>query len=589
MAEMDVLRLVVEDVVEIREDLRAAMGERYPEFELRLEALLRELRQDPSRFPPQAVRALIDEYLAPEVAQRIVGRTLTLAGDAGGRGPSAEYDHKAEPEHAPGYEPGPELTHAPGYGPELKHASEPGAEPEPTTGSIPLGAHILEGPRREPPGPIWPPPPLTGPEDEPAQPAHAEPDYDRAVQHAPPPLRGRRGWHLPELSWRRSHPRDRVRPEIPDGPRLESPGAQTTYVTVPVWYATDRLHQPWAPPARRYGADMSIIDDRTVMNYGTVDVSIPKTHRIGRLESPKWYLLEWQADPERHVVVQGVTELDEQAWLRSIRKRVGPGPDAGLATTDTSRDILIFIHGYRTSWAESARRAAQFAYDLDFQGLPMLYSWPSRGDLLSYTADESASAWSAPHFTAELKRMLAESGARRVHLVAHSMGNRVSTEALKVLALERPDYPTPVREVVFAAPDIDRHTFQEFVTAFNAAVADFEAPRMPRLTLYACGVDSALDLSRRVHRLNRAGDSRKGIVVALPMDTIEVARKVIRTESRDSIGHSYFCSNSVVIADLVGVVLEGRTPMERAGLAPKATHGGPYWRLVGARGGSSPG
>ena len=206
------------------------------------------------------------------------------------------------------------------------------------------------------------------------------------------------------------------------------------------------------------------------------------------------------------------------------------------------------------------RRAAQFAYDLRFDGLPMLYSWPSRGDLLSYTADESASAWSAPHFTAVLKRVLADTGARRVHLVAHSMGNRLSTEALKVLALENTEYPTPVREVVFAAPDIDRHTFQEFVSAFNTAVADFEAPRMPRLTLYTCGVDSALDLSRRVHRLNRAGDSRKGIVVALPMDTIEVARRVIREESHDSIGHAYFCSNSVVIADLVGVVLNGQTP-----------------------------
>jgi hypothetical protein len=32
----------------------------------------------------------------------------------------------------------------------------------------------------------------------------------------------------------------------------------------------------------------------------------------------------------------------------------------------------------------------------------------------------------------------------------------------------------------------------------------------------------------------------------------------------------------------VGVVLNGQTPTERAGLAPKTTRGGPYWRLVGA-------
>lgn len=531
---MGEIELVRKDLERIDGELRLAMGASYAEFERRLERLLLELDEDLTRHAAREVRALIDEYLAPDVAWPILHRTVTL-----------------------------------GFG--------VGVDPQPRTGATPVIPPPVEAPQIPPPvsAPRIPPP-LSVPGIEPPELEPSEAMYDRAVRHAPPEAARRRGWFLPDLRFRRH------RLELPEGPTLEMV-APTTYVTVPVWYATDRDHRPGEPPSRRFGTDMSIVDDRTVMNYGTVEVSIPKTHEIGRLESPKWYLLEWQADPARHVVVQGVTELDEAAWLRSIRNRVtGTEADADPALTDTSRDILIFIHGYRTTWAESARRAAQFAYDLHFEGLPLLYSWPSRGDVLSYTADESASAWSAPHFTAVLKRLLADSGARRVHIVAHSMGNRVSTEALKVLALEKPDYPTPVREVVFAAPDIDRHTFQEFVIAFNAAVADFEAPRMPRLTLYACGVDSALDLSRRVHRLNRAGDTRKGIVVALPMDTIEVARRVIRRESHDSIGHSYFCSNSVVMADLVGVVLNGQTPTERAGLAPKTTRGGPYWRLIGA-------
>lgn len=520
---MSEIELVRKDLERIDGELRSAMDVRYAEFERRLESLLRELDEDLTRSAAREVRALIEEYLALDVAWPILHRTRTLS-----------------------------------YG--------VGVDPEPWTGGTPVIPPAVE--------PVATARPEVQHEAARAEPAPSAPGR--------PPADGqRRGWRLPDLRFRR---RRRELPlELPEGPGVEMARTGATYVTVPVWYATDRKHLPWEPPRRRFGVDMSIVDDRTVMNYGTVDVSIPKTHQIGRLESPKWYRLEFTEDVERHIVVEGVTELDEQAWMRSIRNRVGgPDDDADLATTDTSRDILIFIHGYRTTWAESARRAAQFAYDLQFDGLPMLYSWPSRGDLLSYTADESASAWSAPHFTAVLKRVLAESGARRVHLVAHSMGNRVTTEALKVLALEKPDYPTPVREVVFAAPDIDRHTFQEFVTAFNSAVADFEAPRMPRLTLYACGVDSALDLSRRVHRLNRAGDSRKGIVVALPMDTIEVAPRVIRRESHDSIGHSYFCSNSVVITDLVGVVLNGQTPTERAGLSPKTTRGGPYWRLVGA-------
>lgn len=541
---MGEIELVRKDLALIGGELRSAMGTSYAEFEGRLERMLRELEADQTRRAAHEVRALIEEYLAPDVASHILSRTSTLG---------AVTATQAEA-----------VTRTCANCGAINDAD---AHFCTTCGSYLDWDVGSSTPRDDTP---------TG-----ATPVIPSPATAPSIGPPPPEPARRRGWFLPDLRVRK--PRRDIRLNLPDGgPTLEV-ASQTTFVTVPVWYATDRDHRPGEPPSRRFGTDMSIVDDRTVMNYGTVDVSIPKTHEIGRLESPKWYLLEWQADPARHVVVQGVTELDEAAWIGSIRNRVsGTEPGGDLETTDTTRDILIFIHGYRTTWEESARRAAQFAYDLHFEGLPMLYSWPSRGDLLSYTADESASAWSAPHFTAVLKRLLADSGARRVHIVAHSMGNRVSTEALKVLALEKPDYPTPVREVVFAAPDIDRHTFQEFVIAFNAAVADFEAPRMPRLTLYACGVDSALDLSRRVHRLNRAGDSRKGIVVALPMDTIEVARRVILTESHDSIGHSYFCSNSVVVADLVGLVLNGQTPTERAGLAPKTTRGGPYWRLVGS-------
>lgn len=355
---------------------------------------------------------------------------------------------------------------------------------------------------------------------------------------------------------------------------------EAQWVTVPVWYATDRNHRPERPPRQRYGADRSIVDGHTVMNYGRMNVTIPRIHTKGRLESPKVWRFEFREDPERHIVLQSLTELSPEGWLHDVQDRVGEN-GGEVDEADTSRDILMFVHGYKTSWSAAALRAAQFAHDLEFKGLTMLYSWPSRGDLLTYTVDESASAWSAPHFSDVLKKVLAESGARRVHVVAHSMGNRVTAEALNVLAIEGSTYPTPVREVVFAAPDIDRHQFEEFITRFNIAVAGYEPPRMPRLTLYACGIDTALDLSRRVHRLNRAGDTRRGIVVALPMDTVKVSRRVIRKQgNNDLIGHNYFCSNPLVITDLVGVLLNEQSPRDR-GLSPRRNiTGRPYWKLA---------
>ena len=133
-----------------------------------------------------------------------------------------------------------------------------------------------------------------------------------------------------------------------------------------------------------------------------------------------------------------------------------------------------------------------------------------------------------------------------------------------------------MREIVFAAPDVDSDTFREFVTHFNTVTASFDVPRMPHLTLYACGVDSALDLSRRIHKLRRAGDARDGIVVVTPMDTIEVTQVVLEDTRDDVVGHAYFCSNRAVIADLNGLVLRGAAP-PRFGL--KRIENSSYWRL----------
>ena len=52
------------------------------------------------------------------------------------------------------------------------------------------------------------------------------------------------------------------------------------------------------------------------------------------------------------------------------------------------------------------------------------YSWPSLGTTLGYTADEATIEASEPFITEFLSRFAAESGARRIHIIAHSMGNR---------------------------------------------------------------------------------------------------------------------------------------------------------------------
>src|SRR5216110_2232101 len=47
---------------------------------------------------------------------------------------------------------------------------------------------------------------------------------------------------------------------------------------------------------------------------------------------------------------------------------------------------------------------AQLWFDLKFDGAAILYSWPSKGSLSEYMADETSVEWTAPH----LKKFLEE-------------------------------------------------------------------------------------------------------------------------------------------------------------------------------------
>src|SRR5262245_6998265 len=182
------------------------------------------------------------------------------------------------------------------------------------------------------------------------------------------------------------------------------------YVTVPVWYATDRKRAGSSAPTNFYSGD------RGTLGFGRVEVSVPDTHEKGKLEKPNMWRLEFRENPEKHVILAAVTELEPAAWKAELAM--------GLKAC-SARDVLLFIHGYNVDFEVAALRAAQFAADLEFQGACVLYSWPSEGATLKYTVDEDNAQWTVDHFEEVLTMLMTELGAERVHAVAHSMGSRV--------------------------------------------------------------------------------------------------------------------------------------------------------------------
>ena len=229
------------------------------------------------------------------------------------------------------------------------------------------------------------------------------------------------------------------------------------------------------------------------------------------------------------------------------------------------REALVFIHGYNTPFDEALRRTAQLSFDLRFTGATILYSWPSEGETFKYTVDEANIEWTAPHFEAFLRMVLNRISAERVHIVAHSMGNRALARAL--VGLDRdppPESAAKLHQVVFAAPDVDADVFRRSALQFH--------DQADRITLYASSNDQALKASKSVHGYPRAGESGADIVVVEGIDTIDAS--LVET---DFLGHSYFGDRESVISDLLNLIRESRPPSERPWLSPRQHAAARYW------------
>ena len=295
---------------------------------------------------------------------------------------------------------------------------------------------------------------------------------------------------------------------------------------------------------------------RGTLEYGVCEVSIPKGHKVGQLEAPSIFRLEFHETPERHVVLMGVEPLEPDAFFGTLKARI---------EESEAKSAFVFVHGFNVTFEDAARRTAQIAYDLKFDGAPIFFSWPSQGGLFKYTIDETNVMWTVPHLREFLTEIAERTGARRIHLVAHSMGNRALTAALRDMSFLPEDRRPRFSEVVLTAPDIDAEVFRRDIAPYIVQTAD-------RVTLYASSNDTALAYSKTVHGYPRAGDSGRELLVLPGMDTVDVSE--IDTSL---LGHSYYGSNETVLADLIEVLHKSLPPQQRRWLRPVQVGTLEYW------------
>jgi len=343
---------------------------------------------------------------------------------------------------------------------------------------------------------------------------------------------------------------------FPDNFGLEMVQAEhENYSVVRVFYATDRAAEQGDGGKLEFGGDRS---PGGKLNYGECLISIPKVRKVGELPSPSIWRLEFRPDPNKHVVLLETLSREEEEYLKLVRQAV---------EKSATREVFVFIHGFNVSFENAARRTGQIAYDLQFQGAPIFYSWPSNGRTADYTRDEADIAWSAPHLERFLNLLGSQSGAERIHIIAHSMGNRAACEALKGIS-RNPIPGLEFRHLILAAPDIDADTFAELAAALKAISR--------RVTLYVSENDKALKASKLVHGNSRAGLAGEEIVVVPGVDTIDVTAL-----DTDFLGHSYFSDSWPLLADIGSLFSDDKVPEQRFGLVEVTVSAGRYFTFRG--------
>jgi esterase/lipase superfamily enzyme len=339
----------------------------------------------------------------------------------------------------------------------------------------------------------------------------------------------------------------------PDGPPpvARNGGSQENFAVVRVFYATDR--QLGASQPVTFSAARAPSGELTL---GTFDVSIPREHRLGNVERPSIWRLEFRQDRDKHFVIVERTVKDVSTFYGELARRVERTAD---------KEAIVFIHGYNVGFDDAIYRTAQLSYDLGFGGAPILYSWPSNGRTLDYNPDVNNSDWSIVHLESFLRQLVARAQAKSIYLVAHSMGNRVLAGALARLGTDTSLAVPQFTHVVLTAPDIDAGVFRQLATAIVRTAH--------RTTLYASSNDKALQLSKRMNGYARAGDAGVDVVVVSGVDTIDAS-----DVDTDLIGHSYYGDNRSVLSDMFNL-LRGHLP-PRFGLKEATSGAQRYWRFA---------
>jgi esterase/lipase superfamily enzyme len=286
------------------------------------------------------------------------------------------------------------------------------------------------------------------------------------------------------------------------------------------------------------------------LDFADIVVSIPpdSARQPGEMQLPS----SAPGNPEREFVILRADRMDLAQARANFDTRVRRTP---------GRRVLIFVHGYNTRFEEAVYRFAQIVHDARVNVAPVLFTWPSGGNLTDYVYDRDSALYSRDALEAVLQALVNDPSVDSITILAHSMGNYLVMESLRQMAIRDRGLSPKIRDVMMAAPDID-------IDVFRRQIAEIDAgPRPAYFTLFLSRDDRALGISsflaRDSTRLGALDPTQEPYRSILEKGRVQVV-DLTKIESTDFTNHSKFASGEVVGA--IGERLaEGQTLNEAKG------------------------
>jgi esterase/lipase superfamily enzyme len=269
------------------------------------------------------------------------------------------------------------------------------------------------------------------------------------------------------------------------------------------------------------------------LNFARFTVSIPPNHKPGNLEMPTA-----SPDPRSSFAIVDQAVMSEADFRKAVAARGD--------TRRKKHKAFVFVHGFNNNFQESLFRLAQLQADAQIDGIPILFAWPSQGEVAAYEMDKESAIYSRGYLMALLTMLSSSPEVADILLLGHSMGGMLTVDALRQLRSDgKNQVIARLGRVVLAAPDINAQTFRAQVQAIG--------PLKPPLLVLVSKNDGAL----RFSSILDGGITRAGAINVDNPVVQEAALKakvqvvdISRLASHDDLGHDQFVSVAVLYSRL---------------------------------------